>query len=455
MRQPRDAEVDQPQAGDLVVADRLEDHVVRLDVAMDDAGAVECGDAARELDRIVEARGQRHARRPRQPALQRLPLVERHRGVEAGLALRRELDRLADPGAADARRDPRLAQEGVAQHALRAGDRLGKLQDDAALLDQIVGLEDPGVAAVRKHRPQMKSVEGRAGLRHRQRREVRGGKGEIGRVGRRQPDDVDHQRRGVVAGACRQPGGDELARGLVGRVAPRQDRGDGLIRDAAMDAVAGEQIAVIEAHRIARIIDADALVGADRAGEDVPQAGARHRMVGGHPVERAVPPAIGAGVADMDHMDAAAAQDERGQRRRHAGERGVARADSMRPGIEGLDGAGAVALNAERRVLAEMSLDEGAHRELRRHPAARGAADAVGDHGDRAEARLLVAVADIERGIVLVRLARTGLGRDTEAKLKPRRMPGWTFGVLHRGGVPRLLKRSNTRFLHRTKFARQ
>ena len=189
-----------------------------------------------------------------------------------------------------------------------------------------------------------------------------------------------------------------------------------------------QEIAVVEADGIARIIDADALVGADRAGEDVPQAGAGHGMVGGHAVERAVPPPIGAGVADMDDVHAAAAQDERGQRRRHAGERGVARAHGMRPGIEGLDGAGAVALDAERRVLPEMAVDERAHREFRRYPSARGAADAVGDHGDRAEARLLVAVAHIERGIVLVRLARTGIGRDAEAKLEPRRMTGWTFG---------------------------
>ena len=230
-----------------------------------------------------------------------------------------------------------------------------------------------------------------------------------------------------------------------------------------MDAVAAQEIAVVEADGVARVIDADALVGADRTGEDVPQAGAGHGMVGGHAVERAVPPAIGTGVADMDDVHPPAAQDQRGQRRRHAGERGVARAHGMRPGIEGLDGAGAVALDAERRVLPEMAVDERAHRELCRHPSAGGAADAVGDDGDRAEARLLGRVADIERGIVLVRVARTGIGRDAEAKLEPRRdrpdLTGWTCNgwtcacVIDRAShVWRGVQ--TTDFSQRTKFAR-
>ena len=291
----------------------------------------------------------------------------------------------------------------------------------------IIRFEDPRVAAVRQHGAQMESVDGRAGLRHRQQGEAGGGKGEIGVVGRRQADDVDHQRRGVVAGARREPGGDELARGRVGRVALRQDCGERGVRDAAMDAVAAQEVAIVEADGIACIIDADALVGTDRPGEDVPQAGAGHRMVGRQPVERAVPPAIGAGVADMDDVHAPPAQDERGQRRRHAGERRVARAHRMRPGIEGLDGAGAVALDAQRRVLPEMPVDEGAHRKLCRHPTALRAADAIGDHRDRTETHLLLVAAHVERGVVLVRLARTGIGRDAEAKLEPGRGVGRGF----------------------------
>jgi hypothetical protein len=170
----------------------------------------------------------------------------------------------------------------------------------------------------------------------------------------------------------------------------------------------------------------------------VPQSRAGHGVVGGHLVEPPVAPAIGAGVADMDHMDLASAQDERGQRARHPRELRVAPADGMRPGIERLHRAGAAAVDAERFVLAEMALDERAHRKLRRLPSALGAADAVGDCRDRAQARLLLAAARVEGGIVLVAFARTGVGRESEAKLEPCRGVGgfaWEAGGGH--GVQR------------------
>ena len=254
------------------------------------------------------------------------------------------------------------------------------------------------------------------------------------------PMNVDHQRGGVVAGSRGDPGLDEFTRGLLGRVAPRQDFRDLPVHDAAMDAVAAQEIAVIEAQRVDGVIDADAFFGTDRAGEDVPQAGAGHGVVGGHLVEPSVAPAIGAGVADMDHMDLAPAQHEHGQRAGHPRELLVAPADGMRPGIEGLHRAGAVVLDAERLVLAEMALDEGAHRELGRLPSALGAADAVGDRRHRAQPCLLLAAARVECGVILVAFARTCVGRVAEAKLEPGRGGGGSFarqaGGVH--GVQRL-----------------
>ncbi len=276
-----------------------------------------------------------------------------------------------------------------------------------------------------------KSVDGGAGLRHRQQRQARGGKCEVGLVGRRQADDVDHQRGGIVAGSRGDPGRDEFARGLVGCVAPRQDFRDLTVCDAAMDAVAAQEITVVEAQGVGGVIDADAIFRADRAGEDVPQSGAGHGVVGGHLVEPSVAPAIGAGVADVDHMDLASAQDERGQRARHPREVRVAPSDGMRPGIEGLHGAGAAAVDAERLVLAEMAFDERAHREFGRLPSALGAADAIGNRRHRAQARLLLAAARVEGGIVLVAFTRTGIGRESEAKLEP----GWAVGGGFAGGA--------------------
>jgi hypothetical protein len=100
----------------------------------------------------------------------------------------------------------------------------------------------------------VEAVDGGAGLGHRQQRQARGGECEVGLVGRRQADDVDHQRGGIVSGSRRDPGLDELARGLVGRVLPRQDFRDLPVRNAAMDAVAAQEVAVVEAQCVGGIL---------------------------------------------------------------------------------------------------------------------------------------------------------------------------------------------------------
>src|SRR4029077_9137791 len=81
------------------------------DVAMDDAGAVQCGDTASEFDRDIATLLEPDQRPARQPRRQQFALVERHDSIEAGLPPRRQFEDPADPWTVDARADPSFAHE--------------------------------------------------------------------------------------------------------------------------------------------------------------------------------------------------------------------------------------------------------------------------------------------------------------------------------------------------------
>ncbi len=103
---PHHPEIDQLERSTV-----LENDVVGLDVAMDDAGAVQRRGAARQLDRDIASFLQAQQRPARQSRLQKFALVERHDRVKAGLPPGRQFDDAADPGAMHARAHPGLAGE--------------------------------------------------------------------------------------------------------------------------------------------------------------------------------------------------------------------------------------------------------------------------------------------------------------------------------------------------------
>ncbi len=118
---------------------------------MDDAGAVQSGDCARELGRNPDTFGERKLRRTIQPLFQRLAFVKRHHRIEAGLPVGGQFDDFSDPQASHASRDPCLANEGEAIGALAGDARVRKLQHELAALPLVDRLEQPAVAAVRQY----------------------------------------------------------------------------------------------------------------------------------------------------------------------------------------------------------------------------------------------------------------------------------------------------------------
>ena len=89
--QTGNAEID-----DLQPAVRLEHHVLGLDVAVNDAGAMQRGHRLRELECDVETRRERDRRTAHQASLQRFAGVERQHSVQTGAPFGGRLERFGD-----------------------------------------------------------------------------------------------------------------------------------------------------------------------------------------------------------------------------------------------------------------------------------------------------------------------------------------------------------------------
>ena len=126
-------------------------------------------------------------------------------------------------------------------------------------------------------------------------------------VGGRQVDDVEHQRRHVVAGAGGQRCVDQRARGFFRRGALAQQHLQAVIGQHAMNAVAADQEPVVLAQSDGGVIEAREILKADGAVEQMREIAASGDVVLGQPFQAAFAQAIGAGVADMNDMAAAAA----------------------------------------------------------------------------------------------------------------------------------------------------
>ena len=129
-RHPHDAEIDQ-----LERAFAFEDHIVRLDITMDDAGVVQRRDRTRQLDGDVAPLFQAQCGTPRQPCFQKFALIERHHRVETGLPAGWQFNRTANPRAVHPRTNPGLADEGGAVSIHGRDLWLGKFQRHFAAFD--------------------------------------------------------------------------------------------------------------------------------------------------------------------------------------------------------------------------------------------------------------------------------------------------------------------------------
>src|SRR6266446_6809866 len=115
VRQPRDPKIDELETGRVMLADCLQDDVLRLDVAMNNAGPVQGRNSLGQLDRIIKAGDRRQWWWAQQPDFQSFAFVERHHRVEAGPSIGGEFERFAYERVVHAGCNPCLAQKGRAQ----------------------------------------------------------------------------------------------------------------------------------------------------------------------------------------------------------------------------------------------------------------------------------------------------------------------------------------------------
>ena len=191
---PRQAEVEQLDAV------RRQEHVRRLQVAMDDAAAVEGGQGRQDPEGHRHRVGDAH-RTAVQPIGERLALEQLHRDEEAGRVLADFVD-LADVGMVDARRGARLAPEAPARR-LVGRQRRHHLDGDRAPEALVAGLVHHAHAALAQaaaHR--VVPDAGGQGLRRRINPD-RGGRIPAGghRRGRRSGQPLEERAKWSAAGA--------------------------------------------------------------------------------------------------------------------------------------------------------------------------------------------------------------------------------------------------------------
>ncbi len=178
------------------------------------------------LSAICESGRERHRRQTTQPLLQCLALVVRQHSIEAAASFGGRFQRLGDERAAHMTRDPHLAQQRRAQQRIESRTRLRKLQHDFAIRLAIARAEHAHVLPVGQHLAELVVVDHRAARGRAAQRLLADGELHVGELRRRQREDIEHDGRAVVRIGARRGLLDELARGLVRRGAPRQQRMD-------------------------------------------------------------------------------------------------------------------------------------------------------------------------------------------------------------------------------------
>ncbi len=214
----RDAEVEDPRRADPVLrAGRVDDHVLRLQVAVDDPARVRVVDGVRHLreEREEPAHG---LRRVVEERAERRPLREVHGDVGAALVLAEVVD-ADDRGVVELGGGLGLAEEAPARHVVLEVPREEDLERERPVELGVARAVDDAHAAARdlleEHVAPERSERGRRERSRRRgarRRPVGAGAADPGQVTRRL-DEVD--RRSARSDAERGPGLGELLRDLV------------------------------------------------------------------------------------------------------------------------------------------------------------------------------------------------------------------------------------------------
>ena len=245
------------------------------------------------------------------------------------------------------------------------------------------------VSAVGDQRRQDKSVDRLADDRHRDHRQLQDGGADVGRSRRRQRDYIQNQGGAVVGAAGSERGRNQRTGGILGSGALAQDVGDALIRQKPVHAVAAQQEAVVQRHRLRGVVEAHFRLHSQRAVERVRATRAiLAHMVCGEASQAIAAQPIGARIPDVQQVGDAAAQHQRRQRATHSGELGVLATHGIDPAVERTDDLGARSLHLHGLGQIAKSVQEAAHRGLGRNATALRAADSIGDRGDHFLARL-------------------------------------------------------------------
>ncbi len=237
----------------------------------------------------------------------------------------------------------------------------------------------------------------------------------------RQVDNVDDKRRAIVGAAGLERGRDQRARGIVGRRARAQNVGDVIGRQIAVHAVAAQQKAIVQRHRLRGVVEPHLGLDAERAVENVrPAAATLAHMIDGQERQAVAAQPVGARIADMKHMRDAPAQDQRGEGASHAGEIVVALGERIDPAVERIEDGRRCAAHFHGLGQIAKAVEKAAHRGLGGDAAAFSAADAVGDRRNNVAARLGQFLAEDGAAEILVALARPGLRREADGGLDGR-----------------------------------
>ena len=186
-----------------------------------------------------------------------------------------------------------------------------------------------------------------------------------------------------------------------------------------MHAVAAQEKTVVQRHRLAGVIEPQLRLDAQRAGQDMRAAGSAllPHVIGGQAGQAVAAEAIGARIPDMQQVDDAAAQHQRGEGASHPRQFRVLPAQGLDPFIERVDDRSRGAAHFHGFWQVPKSVDEAAHRGLGRHAAALRAADSVGDGRHHLPARLGKLGAENGGDEILVALARPGFRDESDAGL--------------------------------------
>ncbi len=128
--------------------------------------------------------------------------------------------------------------------------------------------------------------------------------------------------------------------------------------------------------------------------------------------------AVKPGISKMEDMRLPPAQNQNRKGASHVLQGRISASDRMSPAVHRLEAARARLSHALRRRLAEIAIDEIAHRELRSNSAAFGAADAIGDCSDDAKTRPLVRRPCVKSRVILIALAASLLRAKANAHIE-------------------------------------